>query len=424
KYLAVSAKKADVVIYDTETAKEICSIDGKGFQAFSFSPDSQFAVVQNTSDGSMAIYETQTGKLVRSIRGLGKVNNLGKMMGGSGMVNEAWGIYPVTILEMGRVPISPDWRTILVNKNDKEFSLYDFQSGELKRDLDHSKYSAAWENTKVVIAVLGALGGNPNAFDILGSISNTQFSGDGKYLLIANGNSKPTLWNVETGDLLAKFDAEARVYYSRFSPDSKWVATSDFHGYTKIWDTGSGSLISTIGSDDDRGIALGWSASSDKIYVNPRRHDDLRSYDPKTGRMLARFEGSDPGGSFLRKDGKIAITVPRNNKKILFQIWDAETAKLLATVPRVKGQHSIVSLKWRPNGEMFATAEGTDNSVKLWNLKGEPLQTLTLSCMPMNFSDDGKFLVTGGKLSDRKTDTGYLWQFEPGPGEEKLALIW
>ncbi len=423
KYLAVSGKKADVVIYDTETAKEICAIDGKGFDAFSFSPDSRFVVAQNSADLSMQVYETKTGKLVRSIRGLGKVSNFSKSVGGAGMVNEAWGIYPLAIVEMGRVPVSPDWKTILVNKNDKEFSLYDFQTGVLKRDLDHSKYSAAWENTKVAIAILGALGGNPGAFNILGSMSNTQFSNNGKYLLIANGNKKPSLWNVETGELLAKFDAGAKVYYARFSPGSTMVATSDFHGYTKIWDTNTGDLITTIGSKDDRGIVLGWSASSDKIYVNPRRHDDLRSYDPKTGQMIHRFEKSNPNGSFLSKDGKIAITVPRGDKKILFQIWDAETAKLLTTVPRVKGQDSIVSLKWRPDGEMFATTEGTDENVKLWNLKGELMQTLTLSCMPMNFSDDGKYLVTGGKLSDRKTDTGYLWQFDRPLDEEKLAFL-
>ena len=423
KYLAVSAKKADVVIYDTETAREICAIDGKGFDAFSFSPDGKIAVVQNSSDASMEVFEVGSGKSLRKIRGLGKVSNFSKSVGGAGLTNEAWGIYPVGFLEMGRVPATPDWKMILVNKNDKEFSLYDFQTGELKVDLDHSKYSAAWENTKVAIAILGALGGNPAAFDILGSISNTQFSNDGKYLLIANGNKKPSLWNIQKGELLAKFEAGAKVYYARFSPDSKMVATSDFHGYTKIWDTSTGELISTIGAKDDRGIVLGWSSASDKIFVNPRRKDDLRSYDPKTGAMIHRFEASSPNGSFLRNDAKIVITVPQGNKRVLFQVWDAENAKLLVTVPRVKGQDSIISLKWSPDGEMVTTAEGTDENIKLWNLKGELLQTLTFSSIPMNFSADGKYLVTGGKLSDGKTDTGYLWQFRSEPFEERVARV-
>jgi WD40 repeat protein len=119
----------------------------------------------------------------------------------------------------------------------------------------------------------------------------------------------------------------------------------------------------------------------------------------------------------------MAITAPRGNKKVLFQVWDAESARLLVTVPRTKDQDAIVSLKWSPDGEMVATAEGTDENIKLWNLKGELLQALTFSCMPMNFSPDGKYLVTGGKLNDGKTDTGYVWQFGGEPGEEKLALL-
>lgn len=422
RYLAVSGKKADVVIYESASRREVCAIDGKGFDAFSFSPDSRFAVVQNSGDGSIEVFDVETGKSVRQIRGLGKMSNLTKALGGSGLMNEAWGIYPLAVLEMGRVPVTPDWKSILVNKNDKEFALYDFQSGELRVDLDHAKYNAAWENTKVALAILGALGGSTAGFDLLGSISNTQFSNDGKYLLIANGNKKPSLWNLEKGELLAKFDAGARVYYARFSPDSKMVATSDYHGYTKIWDTATGEVISTIGDKDDRGIVLGWSADSSRIFINPRRKDDLRSYDPKTGKMIHRFEASNPNGSFLRQDGKIAITAPRGNKAVLFQIWDTETAKLLVTVPRSKGQDAIVSLKWSPDGEMIATAEGTDENVKLWNLRGELLQTLSLTSMPMNFSPDGKYLVTGGKMTDKKTDTGYVWKFGARP-EERLALL-
>src|SRR5690606_27111301 len=120
----VSAKKADVVIYESATRREVSVIDGKGFDAFSFSPDSKFAVVQNAYDASMEIFDVETGASVRKIRGLGKVSSFTKAVGGTGMVNEAWGVLPVLVLEMGRVTVTPDWKMILVNKNDKEFSLY------------------------------------------------------------------------------------------------------------------------------------------------------------------------------------------------------------------------------------------------------------------------------------------------------------
>ena len=174
-----------------------------------------------------------------------------------------------------------------------------------------------------------------------------------------------------------------------------------------------------------------------KTYPNGVHALERFSADIRLGEIVAIIGGSGCGKSTLLRAiagldrastgtvtlDEIAITAPRGNKQVLFQIWDAENAKLLVTVPRTKGQDAIISLKWSPDGEMVATAEGTDENIKLWNLKGDLLQTLTLSCMPMNFSPDGRYLVTGGKLSDRKTDTGYVWEFGAAPKDEKLALL-
>ena len=49
KYVAVSAKTADVAIYDTNTGNLVSKIDGKGFWAFSFSPDGKNVIVQKGS---------------------------------------------------------------------------------------------------------------------------------------------------------------------------------------------------------------------------------------------------------------------------------------------------------------------------------------------------------------------------------------
>ena len=156
KYLAVSGKTADVVIYDTETGKVISKIDGNGFRAFSFSPDGKFAIAQNTGDLSMGIFDVETGKAVREIRGIGKLSNLNKMFGGTGLINEINGILPTVVLEMGRVPVTKNWRNILVNKNDKEFAIFDFETGNLKFELQHENFNSGWESTKLVFAILGS----------------------------------------------------------------------------------------------------------------------------------------------------------------------------------------------------------------------------------------------------------------------------
>lgn len=422
KYLAVSAKSADVAVYETDKGDLKTLIDGKGFRAFSFSSDGKFAVAQSTADLSMQVIDLETGKSVREIRGLGKLSNLSKMMGGSGIVNQINGVFPSLVLEMGRVPATSDWKNILINKNDKEFSVVDFETGNLKFDLQHAEFNSGWETTKFALALLGGLAGSPAGFMLLGSASNSQFRADGRYLLIANGNKNPTLWSMETGKLVSKFEAEGRVFYTRFSPDGSMVATSDFKGITKIWNTENGELITTIGSKEDRGLIAGWNASGTKVLINPFDKGDLRAVDPRTGALIYSFENSMPNGTIFSNDNQLLVTVPRKNKSILFQVWETETGKLIATVPREKKQDSPISIKWSPDNKMLAITEGVEKEVKLWSVAGTHLQTLAFSKMPMQFSDDGKFLATGGVLANTKTDTGYLWEFGRTEANERLAM--
>jgi WD40 repeat protein len=422
KYLAVSGKSADVVVYETETGEVKAKIDGKGFRAFSFSPDGKYAVAQSTADLSMQIFDIESGKTVREIRGLGNLSNINKLLGGSGLINEVNGIFPVAVLEMGRVPATKNWKNILINKNDKEFSIIDFETGTMKFDLKHENFNSGWEGAKLAFALLGGLAGTPAGYMLLGSQSNAQFSSDGKYLLISNGNKKPTLWNVDEGKLIAKFEAGERVFYSKFSPDGTMVATTDFKGVTKIWKTESGELISTIGSKKDDGVVAGWNAAGTKVLINPLDKGDLQAVDPKTGAVLYTFANSMPNGTVFSNDMQLLVTVPRKNKAILFQIWETETGTLVATVPRAKNQDSPILIKWNQANTIIATAEGVEKEVKLWSLKGELLQALSNSRMPMEFSDDGKYLATGGVLANTKTNTGYLWEFGLKENLERLAM--
>ncbi|MEJ7848958.1 MAG: hypothetical protein WKF92_12815 [Pyrinomonadaceae bacterium] len=423
RYLAVSGKSADVVIYDIETGDIKSKIDGSGFRAFSFSPDAKFAIAQNTADLAMQVFDIETGKSVREIRGIGKLSNITKILGGTGFINEINGIFPTLVLEMGRVPVTKNWKNILVNKNDKEFSIFDFETGNLKFELKHENFNSGWESAKLAISILGALGGAPVGGMLMGSASNAQFSGNGKYLLIANGNKKPTLWNIESGNLISKFDAGERVFYSKFSPDETMVATSDFRGVTKIWNTETGELISSIGGKKERGVIAGWTQSGNKVLIIPMGKGDLRAYDPKTGALAHGFEKSTPYGTVLSANSRFLVTTPRKNKAVLFHIWETETGKLLATVPKAKKQDMVWSIKWSPNQDMIATSGGLKKEINIWNIKGEHLQTLSNSTMPMQFSDDGRYLATGGTVANSKVDIGYIWEFPLDPIEERLGML-
>jgi WD40 repeat protein len=415
KYLAISGKSADVIIYDTASGEIKSKVDGSKFEAFSFSPDSKFVVTQNTAAKGILIFETETGKKTREIKGLGGISFVAKSFGGAGLINTFGGVPQGTILEMGDVPMSPDWKTILVNKNDKEFELVDFESGQKKFELDHAKYSKSWEMTKLLFVMAGALGGNPLGFMLLGSSSNTQFSPDGKYLVITNGNKNPTLWEAATGKLLNKFESQQRIFFAQFSPDSQLLATSDFGGVTKIFETASGKVISTFGSRKDATLVADWSKDSQKVYTIAFNKGDVRAFDPSSGKLLFSFEKSASSAFITSNNGQYLITVPRKDKKIYFQIWETQTGKLLSTIPRPPKKYALSSVKWSPDDNILATSSGFKNEVELWNLKGENLQTLPNATFPMQFSNDGKLLLTGGKLSEKQKedDIAYLWELKP-----------
>ncbi|CAN5750582.1 hypothetical protein BH24ACI3_BH24ACI3_00040 [soil metagenome] len=422
RFLAVSGKKADVVIYDTETGEVVSTVDGQPFTAFSFSPDGRHMIGQRSLDHALFIYETETGRLLREIRGMGRTSSLSKAMGGSGIVNQINGIFPLWYPEMGQAPVSGDWKNVLINKNDREFAIADFTTGEHRFDLDHANFNAGLEKAKIGLAIFGLLAGAGNAgFFLLGSASNPQFSAGGKYLLITSGNKNPTLWNLENGELMSKFTSDSRIFYSRFSQDEAKVATSDFDGITRIWDTASGDEIASIGSKREKGVIAGWNSSGTAVLIHPNGKGDLQAFDPTTGKLLYSFAGSTPGGTILSDDSSMVVTVPKKNKNILFQIWDANTGELLGTVPRTKKQKPIISFKWHPNNTMIAATDGIKKNIHVWNSRGQHLMELSNTSMPMQFSQNGRLLATGGVLANTKTDTGYIWEFFTTPPPERLG---
>jgi WD40 repeat protein len=407
KYLAVSGKSADIVIYETETGKVVSQIDGRGFTAFSFSPDSKFAAAQTAFNSSLQIFEVDTGKKIRDLTGLDKVNNLQKIMGGSGFVNTINGQVLLTPAAMSEAPVSPDWKHLLINKNDKEYKLFDFATGDFKFDFNHENYSTGKETAKTILFMMA------NAGSFLGSISSSEFSSDSKYVAITNGNKKPTIWSTETGKLVASVESENKVYNAIFSRDGKMLAISDTKGITRVVETASGKEISTFGSKNDKAFAALWSKNGERIItVRNDKHNDVSVYEAKSGKKLFSLENSDVGGVFESNTGKYIATVPRNNKLLFYQIWDAETGKLMGTSPKTKDKKSLTMLKWSPNDEMVITASGLKGDVEVWYLNGGQVQSLKNATFPIEFSFDGKYMATGGKTDDPKNDVGYIWEFK------------
>ena len=387
KFLATSGTARDIKIYDTATGEIKATLDGdrNGFNAFSFDPDDKTVIAQDSDYSELRVFEVGTGKLLKTIDG-SRATSAGK----KNMANSLRGLGG---LEMSPAPVTADWKTALIQKNEGEYEIVDLETNDVRYKFEHSKKSnPLWDFFKsTFIPIAGVL------------ISNANFSPDGKLVAIANGNNEPTLWSAETGKLVAKLVPQNdRVYNAGFSPDGKLVTTTDINGVTNLWETETGKMLASFGSKKDKTHPAAWSADGRRL-VTISFKKDARVWDARDGNLLFALKASDAATVVFSPNGELLATTSQSNKTKLAQIWKAENGELVAALPRIKDEDRAFSLVWSPDGKLLITA--SSDRVKIWNAKGELLQTLEDAVFPARFSRDGKLLATGGK-----NDVGYVWQ--------------
>jgi WD40 repeat protein len=73
-----------------------------------------------------------------------------------------------------------------------------------------------------------------------GSIDSIGFSPDGKLLASASLDGSVTVWDVNRKEAVADLRGSVPAFAVRFSPDGKLVAVGDSSGAVVLWDVASG----------------------------------------------------------------------------------------------------------------------------------------------------------------------------------------
>jgi eukaryotic-like serine/threonine-protein kinase len=151
--------------------------------------------------------------------------------------------------------------------------------------------------------------------------------------------------------------------------------------------------------------------------VSAGKSGDIRLWDAKTGKELAKLEGHEGNvwGLAVSPDGK-NIASAGQDKTV--RLWDTESGELV----RIGNGHSgsINCLAFSPTGDQIATASD-DKTIKLWDTTtGEEIKTITGhtgEVWGVAFSPDGERLAstsTGGDQSVR------IWDSRSG---EQIAIV-
>jgi WD40 repeat protein len=181
-----------------------------------------------------------------------------------------------------------------------------------------------------------------------GQMCGMAWSPDGKTLATGSPHRTVTVWNAETGKLVATLRGHTgHIFALAWSPDGKTLATGADDNLVILWDARSGQARSTLKGHSSRVVDVGWSPDGKTLASGS--DDSTLLWDLASEKPRATLSGSGPRWS---PDGKQLATLIGDTAIL----WEESTATERA---KLKGHaNDIRCLAWSPDGKMLATGSG------------------------------------------------------------------
>jgi WD40 repeat protein/uncharacterized caspase-like protein len=233
------------------------------------------------------------------------------------------------------------------------------------------------------------------------TITQLQFSPDGKRLASASADKTIKLWNVEKGILIKTFVGHRdRVTAIGFRPDGEVLASGSTDQTIKLWtipngelaDTFKGIIATTIRfSPDGRILAAGSSDNTIRLW-----------YPDSTQPILLGRHDLMVTDLAFSADGKTIASASWDKTIKLWNISDAKFDREASPYRTLTGHTGgVTSVSFNPNAPVLASGS-QDTTIKLWDTQdGTALKTLLGhqdAVKTTLFSADGNKLVS---ISDR-----------------------
>ncbi|KAF3315864.1 hypothetical protein TWF173_003061 [Orbilia oligospora] len=224
--------------------------------------------------------------------------------------------------------ISDDGKTLASVSKDKEVSVWDLATGDLRRTMKISQGGsvrgiAVPSNGELVVVNLGAsssgywivvwntITGDPLQTLQVGAKSTSYivFSPNGEMIASSSWGGRIRIWNTSTWELLHVFqEHRGAVSHIAFAPDSKTLASASDDRTVGVWDLATRNLLQTLKGHSDwvRGAAF---SGDGKLLASASRDHTIQVWDVATWAPQQKFSTKfRPGLISFSKDNRYIIT--------------------------------------------------------------------------------------------------------------------
>ena len=236
-------------------------------------------------------------------------------------------------------------------------------------------------------------------------------SPDGHNLILGCQNKTVLLWDVDAWcEVRVIKDHSDAVYDVAYTPDGELSITSSVDKKLRVWKVRTGEVIRLIDIDNlpiklfanyNHALAI----TPDGLHVVSSADDNtIRIWDIASGRQLARLKGHRATIRTLAvtPDGKYLLSGSDDCSILVWdlcQVTSSRPGRSPRAMRRLLGHvFPVVSLVVDPNGR-FAYSGGTDNKLKVWDLKDWSEETTFYehggSVLALATSANGHRLVSG-----------------------------
>lgn len=358
-----------------------------------FGPDGQ-RVVTGADDGSVRVWNAQTGKLLADLSRHGAVvrhtefspDGQRIVTASADSTARVWDAHtgqPVTpplqhASQVRRVHFSPDGSRVVTASGDATARVWDSRTGQpVTPPLPHALYvnEAAFspDGNWVVTAsdddtacVWDARTGERLAGPLQhrDDVWSARFSPEGKRVVTASSDRTARVWDAVTEQPLAvALPHKELVMFASFSPDGTRVVTASWDDTARIWNAATGELVAPLLEFDSDVLYAEFSPDGRRVFTiadAAARVWDAEAGTPLTELMAHEAPLRHIGG--FSPDGGRVVTASFDKAAI---VWDVRGG---AALPEVfDGQHASRAVTCSPDGRWIAAARGREFVAHVWD---------------------------------------------------------